>query len=213
MRFLKELVKQFSPSLVFLSEILVKKSRVDYVCRQLGFSGNWVVERGHHGGGLALLWKDGDKVEIKQSCEKFIDFEVYVDQIGKWRYTEFYGYPERQRRHESWELLRRLARNSNLPWCILGDFNDLMYAKEKVGGRAHPQVLLDGCCRVVEECGLYDVGYTGCMYTWERFRGANKWVQERMDRGLVNNEWKQTFPEAELNVLDVSTSDHLPLLL
>lgn len=93
------------------------------------------------------------------------------------------------------------------------DFNDLMYAKKKVGGRAHPQVLLDGFCNIIEECGLYDLGYTGSTYTWERFRGTNKWVQERLDRGLVNDEWKQTFPEAELSVIDVSTSDHLPILL
>ncbi|XP_074362468.1 uncharacterized protein LOC141702742 [Apium graveolens] len=174
-RFLKELVKQFRRSLVFLSETLVEKSRIDYVGKRLGFSENWVVETGHHEGGLSLLWKDGSKVEIKGSCENFIDFEVYAEQIG--------------------------------------DFNDLMYAKEKVGGRMHPRALLDGFCNVVEECSLCDLGFTGSMYTWERFRGTNKWVQERLDRGLVNDEWRRVFPDAELCMLDVSTSDHLPLLL
>lgn len=73
--------------------------------------------------------------------------------------------------------------------------------------------LLDGFCNVVDECGLHDLGFTGSRYTWEHFRGSNKWVQERLDRGLVNDDWKRVFPDAELCVLDVSTSDHLPLLL
>ncbi|XP_074344566.1 uncharacterized protein LOC141683713 [Apium graveolens] len=77
----------------------------------------------------------------------------------------------------------------------------------------HPRALLDGFCNVVEECSLCDLGFTGSMYTWERFRGTNKWVQERLDRGLVNDEWRRVFPDAELCMLDVSTSDHLPLLL
>ncbi|XP_074346657.1 uncharacterized protein LOC141685458 [Apium graveolens] len=38
-------------------------------------------------------------------------------------------------------------------------------------------------------------------------------MQERLDRGLANYEWKNLFPSAEIKVLDVSTSDHLPLVL
>lgn len=104
-------------------------------------------------------------MEIKGSCENFIDFEVYVEQIGKWRYTSFYGYPDMQRRHDSWDLLRGLVHNSTIHWCVLGNFNNLMYVKKKVGGRAHPHVLLDGFYNVVEECGLYDLGIIGSTYT------------------------------------------------
>lgn len=32
-------------------------------------------------------------------------------------------------------MLRNLAGASQLPWCILGDFNDIMYIHEKRGGR------------------------------------------------------------------------------
>lgn len=60
------------------------------------------------GGGVALLWKGENSVEIKGSSENIIDIELSVKQVGCWRYTGFNGYPERQRRHESWDLLKDL---------------------------------------------------------------------------------------------------------
>lgn len=57
-----------------------------------------------------------------------------VEQIGRWRYTGFYGCPERSRRQESWDILHNLAERSNLPWCIIDDFNDIMALNEKRGG-------------------------------------------------------------------------------
>lgn len=59
-----------------------------------------------------------------------------------WRLTGFYGIPKRGRRHESWALLKFLARVSNLPWVCTGDFNDLLFAVDKKGGNSHPESLL-----------------------------------------------------------------------
>lgn len=170
-RFLKELVQQLRPSLIFLSEIFVDKNKTAAVGKQLGFPNCWVVDTDRHGGGVALLWKGENAVQIKDSSENLIDVEVTVDQVGCWRYTGFYGYPERSKRRDSWNLLLDLSRRSNTPWCVLGDFNDLMYASEKLGGCAPPQNLLDGFSNTVEQCGLQDLGFSGNMFTCERRRG------------------------------------------
>lgn len=53
----------------------------------------------------------------------------------------------------------------------------------------------------------------GDKYTWERSIGTGKWIQERLDRGLATQEWCNLFPMAAFQVLDVATSDHLPLYL
>lgn len=134
-------------------------------------------------------------------------------EVGRWRYTGFYGCPERARRVESWNLLRELAGESRLPWCIVGDFNDIMYDHEKSGGRMHPRCLQEGFKRTLNECGLMDMGYSGSAFTWERSRGTVNWVQERLDRGVSNSEWQSLFPRATIKVLEVSTSDHMPLFL
>ena len=56
----------------------------------------------------------------------FIDVSVHVPNKVVWRLTCFYGFPERYRRKDSWNRLRILHGNSSLPWCIFGDFNDLL---------------------------------------------------------------------------------------
>ncbi|XP_074336020.1 uncharacterized protein LOC141673185 [Apium graveolens] len=208
-RFLNELNKTYRPSAVFLSETLVKKNKVEKVSKILGFA----VDPQGHGGGVALIWKNEGGINIVDSCSNFIDFEVQHEQLGRWRYTGYYGYPERGRRAESWDMMRRLAGASTLPWCLIGDFNDIVTMEEKTGGSRQPRVLLDGFAEAITDCGLADLCYTGDRYTWEMSRGTSQRVQERLDRGLATSEWIEMFPGAEVRVLEVSTSDHKPLFL
>lgn len=55
---------------------------------------------------------------------------------GDWRLTCYYVYPERSRRRQARELLKEISRMSNIPWCIIEDFNDLLTQNDKVG--IHP---------------------------------------------------------------------------
>lgn len=109
--------------------------------------------------------------------------------------------------------MRNLAARSDLPWCLIGDFNDLMFDDEKQGGQRHLCGLLTGFTDTVHDCNLVDLGFVGEKYTWERSRGQHNWVQERLDRGLANQGWGDLFPEAIVQVLEVAESDHLPLFL
>ncbi|XP_074374181.1 uncharacterized protein LOC141714567 [Apium graveolens] len=185
----------------------------EVVCKDIHFAGSFVIDARGHGGGLALMWKNEGVVDIKASCDNYIDFEVECEQVGRWRYTGFYGCPERTRRQESWNILHALALKSQLPWCVLGDFNDMQFSFEKRGGRPQPNNLLVGFNDAITDCGLEDLDFTGSEYTWEKSRGTPGWIQERLDRELASQSWRQLFPNAEIQVLEVSTSDHLPLVL
>ncbi|XP_074356659.1 uncharacterized protein LOC141696414 [Apium graveolens] len=88
-----------------------------------------------------------------------------------------------------------------------------MFNNEKRGGRNYPQTLLQGFSDTVANCVLIDLGYEGECFTWERCRGTDLWIQERLDRGLATRYWMNLFPNAVVMVLDVSTSEHLPLFL
>lgn len=111
------------------------------MCKSIHFAGCFVVDAQGHGGGFSLMWKNEGGVDVKESCNHFFDFEVCCPQVGRWRYTSFYGCPERSRRRESWDLIRLLASRSASPWCIIGDFNDLMFEHEKIGGEG----IREGC--------------------------------------------------------------------
>lgn len=178
-RFLKEITQQKRPNIIFLSETLVKESRIKELCKILNFAEYCSVDVQGQSGGLALLWKYEGGCKVIEATRHFIEFEVENIQVGRWRYTGFYGCPERRRRRESWSILKYLASKSNLPWCILGDFNDMMYRDEKRGGREHPSNLLMGFTDTIHDCGLRDLGYVGEKFTWERSRGQANWIQER----------------------------------
>lgn len=51
--------------------------------------------------------------------------------------TGFYGCPERGRRRHSWDLIRSISDLPSMPWCIIGDFNDMLATEEKRGGGYH----------------------------------------------------------------------------
>lgn len=89
----------------------------------------------------------------------------------------------------------------------------MLYGFEKLGGRPHLMALLEGFNKVTLECGLEDPRFNGSKFTWEKSRGMEIWIQERLDRGFTNHDWRGLFPHAEVKVIEVSTSDHFPLLL
>ncbi|XP_074369830.1 uncharacterized protein LOC141711313 [Apium graveolens] len=212
-RLLLDIDQQYRPSLIFLSETLVKHDTVQKVTKQLGFAGCYAIDVQGHSGGIALLWRNDGAVHITNSCRNFLDFEVSNEQLGRWGYTGYYGFPERARRMEAWNMLRELSVASELPWCILGDFNDIVSLQEKRGGKQQPRRLMEGFWDAIMDSGLHDLGFTGDIFTWERSRGTDKWVQERLDRGMATQQWRNMFPLGEVTVLEVTTSDHLPLML
>ncbi|XP_062113338.1 uncharacterized protein LOC133824468 [Humulus lupulus] len=108
----------------------------------------------------------------------------------EWRLTGMYGEPNRALRRRTWSLIRRLHEQSELPWCLIGDLNN-----------------------VLNECGLIDLDLNGYQFTWEMGFGTNRWVEVRIDRALSSHSWLHMFPMAELFNLEFSTSDHSPLLL
>ena len=123
---------------LFLIETLVNDEKIEQLIIQLGFDGKFVVNRVGRGGGLALLWKQPMACNLLSFQNNFIDVSVHVPNKVVWRLTCFYGFPERNRRKDSWNLLRILHGNSSLPWCIFGNFNDLLSPGDKMGSVEHP---------------------------------------------------------------------------
>jgi hypothetical protein len=45
--------------------------------------------------------------------------------------TGIYGEPRWQKKYKTWDKLRELNQNSNLPCAIIGDFNEILFSHEK----------------------------------------------------------------------------------
>lgn len=53
---------------------------------------------------------------------------------------------------------------------------------------------LNGFRETVAECGITDLPMEGYPYTWQRSRGTERWVEERLDGVFVNEKWRLLFP-------------------
>ncbi|KAK9100452.1 hypothetical protein Scep_023882 [Stephania cephalantha] len=95
------------------------------------FEGLHTVKGEGMGGGLALFWKHSDQVSILSSSPNFIDALVSIPGVPRYRLTGFYGYLNAARRRASWDLLSNLSKHSEIPWCVLDDFNDILHWSEK----------------------------------------------------------------------------------
>lgn len=65
----------------------------------------------------------------------------------------------------------------------------------------------------LEECDLYDLGFLGQWFTWERGRLVDNNIRERLDRGVANSEWWERFPKYLVKHLPHGFLDHCPVFI
>ncbi|XP_062114673.1 uncharacterized protein LOC133825790 [Humulus lupulus] len=207
------MVCQKQPKVVFLCETLCKKDRVEWLRVSLGFEGCFAVDCMGHSGGVAMLWRFKEEASLLSYGHNHVDMEMSLDGHPRFRLTGFYGEPNRHLREDSWRKLRQLASASSLPWCLMGNLNNVLSNRDKRGGRPYPSWLINGFQETLLECSLVDMDLVGHQFTWERGRGSYNWVEVRLDRALVSESWLSLFVNARLHNLGPSISDHAPLWL
>ncbi|XP_045821956.1 uncharacterized protein LOC123914831 [Trifolium pratense] len=210
---LKFLIRKYKPDILILYETLVHSNKTEELRYVLGFDSCFTVDREGRGGGLAVFWHKQSNCSISNFSQNHIDMEVVDARRGTWRLTGFYGYPGGSRRRDSWNFLRHLSHVSNIPWCIIGDFNDILSSDEKKGRVDRPNWLINGFRDAVLDSGLIDIHMEGYQFTWFKSLGTDRAVEEKLDRAMSSEEWCQSFRDARLECLTVTSSDHYPLWL
>jgi hypothetical protein len=74
--------------------------------------------------------------------------DVMEDDGFGWRFTGVYGFPQTKDRHKTWTLLRDLYAQEDLPWLAAGDFNEILFQREKEGAAHGPRHK----CVGIEDC-------------------------------------------------------------
>lgn len=214
-RSLKGFIGSHRPLFVFLSE--VKCSNLEYIKKivaQFGFQHFEFSPPAGRAGGLLLMWKDIVCIKIIVTSLSFINCMVFSKESNcAWKLTCVYGPPIPSQRNHFWDSLDLIGSAHNGPWCLIGDFNSLLNAADKKSSNAVATTSSGRFRRFLDEHGLIDLGFEGHAFTWNNKRGGCANIQERLDRSVVNEEWRLMFPEAKITHLTALQSDHRLLLL
>ncbi|KAK8640532.1 hypothetical protein V6N13_008285 [Hibiscus sabdariffa] len=83
---------------------------------------------------LLMLWNERVTVQLNSYSKAHIDIEV-DDGQKKFRFIGIYGNCVSSRKQETWDLFDTLKGQSDLPWLVEGDMNEILDQTEKEGGR------------------------------------------------------------------------------
>ncbi|XP_010501734.1 PREDICTED: uncharacterized protein LOC104779030 [Camelina sativa] len=99
----------------------------------------------------------------------------------------------------------------NLPWFLIGDFNELKGNHEKRGGRLRSASSFIPFNSMIRHYGLLEFPSLGDSLSWRGWRDK-KPIRCRLDRALAIEAWHDLFCHSFLEYLEMIASDHKPVL-
>lgn len=199
---LVSLVLQKRSDILFLSETLAHPTLLDSLKGKTGSVRCVCIPWERDSKELGLFWSSS--VQVHYSYHH-IDVEVVMSNLVEtWQITGLYGYARDEDKVFNGDLMRTLEYQYNLPWLVLGDFNEILYNDENSGGprRQVGSILLFR--EALVDCKLEDMGYFGSKFTW-----SNKFTKELLDRGLCYSEWQDLFSYFRVATFPPNKSDQV----
>lgn len=163
---------------------------------------------------MGLFWKDNVDVNIIFSSLNVIHTSVTLNENRECFDCSFvYDNPIYHQRRSFLFFLLGLQTDLTRPWCCIGDFNDILRQYEKDGVRRQQRGRIDNFHSFINQVGLMDMDLKGCKFTWMSNPRDGFSTKEKLDRVLVNWEWRTVFPHALSEALLIISSDHSPIFL
>ncbi|GAU21183.1 hypothetical protein TSUD_11000 [Trifolium subterraneum] len=107
-----------------------------------------------------------------------------------------------------WDRLGARLLNSDVSWCVCGDFNSIRSDEERKGRGG--VVNFASFNSFIEDAALSDLPLCGRQFTWYRGDGVS---MSRLDRFLLSEVWCQNWPNCFQLALPRGLSDHCPIVL
>ncbi|XP_044491520.1 uncharacterized protein LOC123215472 [Mangifera indica] len=127
--------------------------------------------------------------------------------------TIVYGSNNPMERKVLWRnLINQSHMMQNTPWIIMGDFNTIKNPLEKIGGAPWGNYYCEDLKNCMREAELDDLRFMGHLLTWSNRSEGGRRIACKLDRALINDSWKDVFPNAMAHFLNPFISDHSPCL-
>ncbi|KAM6563873.1 hypothetical protein CsatB_023871 [Cannabis sativa] len=219
-RQLTAVVRRSNPDILILSETRLVLEKFQQLMNKMHFTEILYVSPIGLSGGFGVCWKQRVLCKIMEADKNVLIGTIESDPPGiSWNFMGIYGPPSMTGRELFWNRIGDLLANGSSPTVLLGDLNGtladhecLYYTNQNNAARYSFDLR-----RMVARTGLIDLGCLGGKFTWfqktSNSTGSNAIRRARLDRALASTDWRILFPNAIVELLTVSTSDHKPILL
>ena len=214
-RALLDLLVINNPAILILTETRLGGVRAAELAKSFPFDGFLCTNTIGFAGGIWILWKT-DIVDLELLCSTEQEIHVSAKVSGSnslWLLSAIYASPRRSERRVLWNNLVVIASLHNLPWVMLGDFNDIASSGDKWGGNRPSASRISEYTDCMNSCNMIDLGFSGPKFTWTNCHDISSLIMQRLDRAWANPDWRILFPEALVSHLTRTHSDHCPILL
>lgn len=107
-------------------------------------------------------------------------------------------------RREFLNEVHAIISESDIPWCIAGDFNVVKSVEENIGLSFNQYAAAD-FVNFIDVCGFIDLPLVGGRFTW--YSNWSPPTFSRLDRFLVSTDFLAKFPDVVQKLLPRSLSD------
>ncbi|XP_025652805.1 uncharacterized protein [Arachis hypogaea] len=167
------------------------------------------VESRGASGGLLLMWDEA--IFKSRNCykgERWLCVEgVLMKSNFNCAFCLVYGAFGREEKRVVWEELSYIVGLCQVPFCLFGDFNEILHSEERKGA-TNPPASSEEFRDWVHDMQLVDLPLNDRKFTWFRGRSCS-----RIDRVLLNIEWIEQFPDIRIKGGPRGLSDHCPLIV
>ncbi|XVF08056.1 hypothetical protein REPUB_Repub06bG0192700 [Reevesia pubescens] len=210
----KELTRWHKLDMFIVAEPRISGLAADKMIRKLQFDNYSKIDAQGFSGGIWILWRSSiGTVQVLDKFGQGLSILINNGQGFKLVLTAIYASPTPLMRECLWSYLSDLDGMDNVPWLLIGDFNQVISNSEKQGGIPECERRMDLFRGVLEAQNLIDIEAVGCRYTWSNNHPLSGLIKKRLDRVLCNHLWRLSFPEACVKNLARTKSDHCPILL
>lgn len=184
------------------------------ICQNFPFSlvnGVYLPSRGASGG-IWIVWNTR-KIEISYHWVNNFSVSVKGKRKGtddEWFITSVYGPYAQELKPLFFQELNDLRNLFISPWCICGDFNEILFLEDRSGeGGLTPGAKL--FAEFINNHFLRDVPIAETSFTWLNMQSPP--VMSKLDRFLTSAEWDISFPFFKGLARPRPVSDHFPIVL
>lgn len=124
-----------------------------------------------------MFWQEDLEVQLHSYSMCHIDVWInnWLEDRGCFL-ARFYGHWNVSQRKYSWELIKRIGDIRVLAWCILGDFNELLFSHETISMVSHPEFHINHFQKAVDNLKLVEISMDHIDYTWWNKRSGENVV-------------------------------------